>query len=518
MATGAKSVPGSRAYFALVLIVVCLSAAQSAFAANLRQMRAAVFKILVTSSEPDFGAPWRKSEPNSSNGTGFYIGNGRILTNAHVVANATYITVLRDGDSRPSPAVVRFVAHDADLALLELKDPSLLDALPAMRFGGLPKLRSTVATIGFPAGGEQISVTQGIVSRISYRRYVHHGSASHLLVQVDSAINPGNSGGPVVQGRLVVGVAFQSFSRAENTGYIIPVPVIQRFLKDVEDGRYDGHPQDGLGTIEWAMLNPDTAAYHGLEPGQGGSKISAVAPWAATAGKLQVGDIITALDGQKVGVDSKVDFQGERVDFRTIFDLKQLGEIATFDIVRDRQQLRIDVPVRAALPHHEPELVYAKHPQYFVWGGLVFARLSRSYLRSWGDRWFRDAPLILRFFDIYASFEPETQANADLIVLIKRLPDAVNTYATENLQGIVQEVDGEKITSLSQLVERIEQGQQEFVVIRFLGSNDPLVISRKLAQERNRSILSQYGVIPDRWLIRPELEDTLDRSPHLEAP
>jgi S1-C subfamily serine protease len=489
--------------------LLLLQAAGAAHAANLRQLRDGVFKILVTASEPDFGNPWRQQESSNSNGTGFYIGDGRILTNAHVVANATYIAVLRDGDSKPVPAHVKFIAHDADLALLELKDKAQLDNLRPMRFGGLPKLRSAVATIGFPTGGEQISVTEGIVSRISYRRYVHHGNASHLLVQVDSAINPGNSGGPVVQGRSVVGVAFQSFTRAENTGYIIPVPVIERFLKDVEDGRYDGHPQDGLGTMEWALLNPSTAAFHGLEEGEGGTKIAHVADWAPTAGKLQVGDIVLAIDGQKVGVDGKVDFQDERVDFRTIFDLKQHGEIAGFKIVRDGKRQSVDVPVTAAKPHHEPELLYAKHPRYFVWAGMVFSRLSRSFLRSWGERWYRDAPLILRFFDIYSSFEPETRGVGDLVVLLKRLPDAVNAYATENVHGIVREVDGEKIETLAELIERIETGTGEFVVIRFLGSNEPLVLSRRTGQERNGAIIAKYGVAPDRWLTGAELDGAI---------
>lgn len=480
-----------------------------AHAANLKQLRASVFKILVTASAPDFGDPWRTDEPANSNGTGFYIGDGRILTNAHVVANATYIAVLRDGDAAPVPAYVRFVGHDCDLAVLELKDKSILSGLQPMAFGGLPKLRSQVATIGFPTGGEQVSITEGIVSRISYRRYVHHGNASHLLVQVDSAINPGNSGGPVVQGRLVVGVAFQSFTRAENTGYIIPVPVIARFLKDIEDGRYDGHPQDGLGTMEWALLNPSTAAFHGLQESDGGTKISAVADWASTAKRLQVGDIILTIDGRKVGVDGKVEFQDERVDFRTIYDLKQHGEVAVFEIVRDGNRQKVEVPITASAAHHEPELVYAKHPQYYVWAGLVFTRLSRSLLRTWGERWYREAPLLLRFFDIYASFESPTRNVSDLIVLLKRLPDPVNAYVTENMLGIVAEVDGEKIRTLPQLIDRVENGKSDFLTIKFIGSHEPIVLSRQVAAARNQEILTKYGVTPDRWLTGPEVDGAI---------
>ncbi len=486
--------------------------AGTAQAASLADLRSSVFKIQVTSTEPNFTDPWKKVPPSSSSGTGFYIGDGHILTNAHVIANASFITVLRDGDSRPLPAFVKFVAHDADLAMLELPDAKVLSDLTPMRFGSLPKLRSPVATIGFPMGGEQLSITEGVVSRVSYRRYVHDGFARHLLVQVDSAINPGNSGGPVVQGRMVVGVAFQSLTQADNTGYIIPTPVIKRFLKDVEDGHYDGHPDDGLTTIEWTMLNPSTAAFHGLTPDAGGIKIAHVAPWAATSPELKEGDIILEIDGQTVGVDGKVNFQGERVDFRTVFDLKQIGDVVLFKIARAGVSQKIEVKVDKVRPHSEPEYIYAKHSKYLVHGGLVFTALSRSYLRSWGERWYKDAPLLLRFLDSYSRFEEETRDSADIIVLAKRLPDAVNAYATTNLYGVVTAVDGKIVHSLAELASALEDGKDPFEVIDFMGAPEPIVLARDKVKARNVAINTKYGVIPDRWLAGPEDDGAIGKE------
>ncbi len=483
-----------------------------AFGASLSELRQAVFKIQVMSSDPNFTDPWKKQPPTSSSGTGFYIGDRRILTNAHVIANATFITVLRDGDSQPQPAYVKFVAHDADLAMLELRDGKVLDGLAPMRFGSLPKLRSPVSTIGFPMGGEQISVTEGVVSRVSYRRYVHDGSARHLLVQVDSAINPGNSGGPVVQGRTVVGVAFQSLTQADNTGYIIPTPVINRFLKDIEDGQYDGHPDDGLTTSDGAMLNPSTSAFHGLPPEQGGVKIAHVARWATTYGPLKDGDIILELAGQAIGDDGKVQFQGERVDFCTVFDLRQIGDVVPMKIVRDGSAQTVDVKVGKAKPHAEPEYIYAKHAKYFVHAGLVFTALNRSYLRTWGERWYKEAPLLLRFLDSYARYEPDTEADGDIMVLAKRLPDAVNAYATGNVFGVVKAVDGKQVNSFPELIQALEHGTGVFEVIDFMGSVDPLVLSRNAVQARNDAINKKYGVVPDRWLTGPENDGAIGKG------
>ena len=66
-------------------------------------------------------------------------------------------------------------------------------------------------------GGDNISVTKGVVSRVELTQYVH--GASHLMaIQIDAAINPGNSGGPTIMNEKVAGVAFQNLSGAENIG------------------------------------------------------------------------------------------------------------------------------------------------------------------------------------------------------------------------------------------------------------------------------------------------------------
>ena len=475
-------------------------------------VRRSVFKIHTNASEPSMLEPWKVQGASASSGTGFYIGGGRILTNAHVVAHASFVTVQRDGDSRPVPARVKFIAHDCDLALLEPVEPALLNQVPALALGSVPKLRSPVSTIGYPLGGEQLSITDGIVSRVSYQRYAHHGSARHLLVQVDSAINPGNSGGPVVQGHLVVGVAFQSYTQAENTGYIIPTPVIRRFLRDVENDHYEGHPDDGLTTTNWAMLNPSTMAFHDLTADHGGVKIAHVASWAPTAKLLEPGDIILAIDGQPIGVDGKVNFEGERVDFRAIFDLKLMGDKASFRISRGGMIQTVVVPIEPAGRHVAPEHVFSHHTRYIVWGGLVFTSLSHSLVRSFGDRWWRDAPLLLRYLEYYSRFEPDVAKSAEILVLAKRLPDAVNTYATANSFGVVRAVGERPITRLEDLIAALETDTGEFAVIHFMGSDDPLVLSRAAVKERNAVINKKYGVEPDRWLKGKEDDGALSAS------
>jgi len=88
------------------------------------------------------------------------------MTNAHVVSWDRQILVKRYQDPRQYIATVEFIAHDCDLAILRVEDERFFEGLEPLEFGELPKVRSTVVTYGYPAGGEQISYTRGVVSRI----------------------------------------------------------------------------------------------------------------------------------------------------------------------------------------------------------------------------------------------------------------------------------------------------------------------------------------------------------------
>lgn len=506
---------GNRRVAALA-VGVCVAIAPMAWGkrAGVDEIRRSVYKIRLVSEEPDFQTPWNARAASTSYGTGFFIGDRRILTNAHVVSNARYLTVQRDGEPRATPARVLFVAHDADLALLTTDGKDDFKGLKALDFGELPRLRSPVSAIGYPLGGEQMSITEGIVSRVDFRVYVHSGVRQHLLVQVDSAINPGNSGGPVIQGEKVVGVAFQSFAAAESTGYIIPVPVVRRFLKDIEDGRYDGHPDDGLTVLADVMSNPHTARFHGLAPTEGGVKVASVAAYAPTHELILPGDIIVAVDGSSIGVDGRVSFQGERVEAGAIFDLKQMGEKVDFTVVRGDERRVITVPVAPSRVAYQPATVFGRHPRYFVYAGLVFESMSRSLLMSFGRQWYRTAPVALRYLHNYAAFDEEWRDAEDVVVLIEVLRHDVNTYAEPQVNGVVATIDGKTVRSLEQARSLLEGDGSEFQVITFAGSSaNPVVLSRKDARAAHESILKQYSVSPSAWMSREEaLPDAVTRE------
>jgi S1-C subfamily serine protease len=125
-----------------------------------------VVRIFATTQAPDFECPWQAQAPEACTGSGVVVGDRHILTGAHVVANGTFLQVQRLSEPDKVTARVRSVCHDADLALLEVDDPSFTEGIAAPAIGDLPGFSDRVSVVGFPIGGEEISVTEGVVSRL----------------------------------------------------------------------------------------------------------------------------------------------------------------------------------------------------------------------------------------------------------------------------------------------------------------------------------------------------------------
>ena len=237
------------------------------------------------------------------------------MTNAHVVSNSRYLTVERDGDPNKYRARVLFVAHDCDLALITVTAPEFFKNMVPLKFGGIPALESTVSAYGYPIGGERMSVTTGIVSRIDFQLYTHSSIDQHLAIQISAQINPGNSGGPVMQNGKVVGVAFQGYSGdvAQGVAYMIPTPVINRFLKDISNGHYDKYVD--LGMTYSKLQNPAQRRFLGLKDDDRGVLVSSVVEAGPSEWILHPGDVLLSIDDHPIASDAIVELEGERAEF-----------------------------------------------------------------------------------------------------------------------------------------------------------------------------------------------------------
>src|SRR5580692_2812258 len=345
-------------------------------------IRKSLVRITSTSQEQDYKVPWNPGSMTVGVGAGFVIDGNRILTNAHVVSNARFIVVEKEDDPERYPAVVQFVGHDCDLAVLRVLDKGFFQNTRPLGFGGIPTIESPVSVYGYPIGGDRLSVTRGIISRIDFQTYTHSAIDSHLAVQLDAAINPGNSGGPVMQDGKVVGVAFQGFSGdvAQNVGYMIPTPVIQHFLDDIKDGYYDRYMDLSIGIQN--TLNPAMRKALGLQDDDKGVMVSSVQSAGVCAGRLEVGDVLLAIDGHEIASDGMLELDGERVIMSEVAERKFLGDSVKFNLLRDNKPMEIVVKFERAFPYTMQAAAYDTQPAYVLFAGLLFQPLSRNLLAA----------------------------------------------------------------------------------------------------------------------------------------
>lgn len=450
------------------------------------QIEDAIVKIYVAYKKYDYFEPWNVSV-NRSVGSGVVIDGQRILTNAHVVANRTFIEVRRYGETKRYEARVEVVSHQSDLALLTIDDPAFFAGITPLEFGELPVMQQKVSLYGYPAGGTQLSITDGVASRVEHFRYVHSGE-NFLGIQVDAAINPGNSGGPAVSEGKVIGIVMQHLPRAQSIGYLVPTPVIRHFLDDIEDGTYDGFPAIGLVTED--LENPAIREFYGLDANQSGQLITYVT-YNEAPGGLQVGDIITGIDGHAIENDGTVNYRGnDFTTFKYYIDLHQMGETVLFDVIRDCQRITIPIPLK----HRIDELLLVKiqkydtMPTYLIYGGYLFSPLTRNLL-SQG----KNMPMRLRKFTrLWPSEEHQ-----GVVVMVKVLADETNRGNHGLTLWPVETFNGEKVLSFEQFYTMVEEATTPYIVLRD-DDGFTVVIDRNASDSHQTALLERYNIAEDR--------------------
>src|ERR1700722_6154121 len=453
-----------------------------------------VVKVFSTMRYPDPFKPWTKQAPNEVTGSGVVIEGRRILTNAHVVLYASQVQVQASAAGDKVPATVVAVAPGIDLAVLQLDDPTFFDTHPAVaRASKLPHIKDAVLAYGFPTGGNSLSITKGIVSRIEFVSYNY--PVSGLRIQVDAAINPGNSGGPAIAGDKMIGLAFSKLGGdTQNIGYIIPNEEVELFLKDIADGRYDGKPAmyDDLQTLE----NPALRAYLKLDKSVEGMVVHRPDKTDASY-PLKEWDVLT-----RIG-DTPIDNQGMikldkdlRVSFAYMIQHAAKDGKVPMTIVRAGKTLQIQLPVSAEHPTLVTDL-HGGYPSYFIYGPLVFSSATWQLLSSFENNagllrvlGAVKSPLVTRAFD------PPDAGTEELVVISSPFfPHKLSNGYSNPAGSVVYSINGVHPRSLKHLVAILRDLKDPFVTIEFdQKGNEALVFSRAAMLAATDEILTDNGV------------------------
>jgi len=439
------------------------------------EIKSSIVKIFTVSANPVFNQPWT-STIGQATGSGAIIDDDKILTNAHVVTHASFIEVLKNGDTKRYEAKILSICHECDLALITVKDKSFFQDTKKLPIGDLPKLEEKVDVYGFPEGGETLSVTSGVISRIEHQVYVHSGK-SLLAIQIDAPINPGNSGGPAISDGKIVGIVMQGKRRSQNIGYIIPTTQIKHYLKDVEDGKVDGYPF--LGVLVERMENPSIKEMFNLKDKKIGVLINKIIPNSPGDGKLKVDDIITKIDGYKIYSNARLEFRPkEFTSFSYAIDKHQLGDEVECEFIRDGKKQTI----KLKLDKTREELMLVKKnrflnkPPYFIYGGYVFVPGSLEYR------------VPVKYFDMFP-----TKDQKELVLLHRVLPSELTKGYDRIRNVIIQKVNGKKFKDLKEFVQIVENSKDKFTVFED-EYNYKVVLKREDVLKKQKEILKRYNI------------------------
>jgi len=465
-----------------------------------------VLQISSTFQTYDYAEPWSGAEIHYCHGSGSVVehdGRKYILTNAHVVENAVDLDVRFANDrARVYEATVfkKITGYQCDLALLEIDDAEFQEKAIPVELGDMVAMKQLIETVGFPMGGSEISISDGIVSRIEVRDYCMSG-LDMLQVQIDAAVNPGNSGGPVFSGDKQVGVAFQGYDR-QGLGFMIPMPIVKHFLTEVfSDKPYRGFPilPVEMQTLENAALRQ----YYGLVGKQMGVRIKSIDLLSDAYKKLKVDDVLIEIDGLPVSNRGTVDLPGigNVIDLVHVTHQKFIGDNVNLKVLRRNESTKKIETVALSveldcIPWDSTKVPVTEHdkmPTYFINSGVVFMPLTRNYLEDRGGDLdeFINADTGERISEV-AKKEPGEE-----YVIINTILNHKDTKGYDDVSDhIVKEVNGVKINNLNDLIGAMENNQEPFHIISS-GTRNKIIVPNMTRADHDK-LLKRYHINFDR--------------------
>jgi hypothetical protein len=355
----------------------------------------------------------------------------------------------------------------------------------------LPGAKDTVNVYGYPVGGKEQSVTEGIVSRIEYAGM--HYDVLGLRIQIDAALNPGNSGGPAVKDGQLVGLVFSKIKEGENIGYLIPVEEIQMFLKDIADGSYEGQPMI-RGVSFQTSENDALRGWLGIARDAEGVIVTRVRGRAPHF-PLKLHDLVTHIGEYPIDREGHVRVDGGlRLPAFYLIPRLAVDFKVEMTAVRRGETLKLQVPVAA---ESERLIRFEKHeyPRYFIYGPLVFTPVTQLFTRFIPPKLQNflveiGSPIVTRKTDL-AAFEGE-----ELVALAPPMfPHRITKGYDQRTFGVVSTVNDVPVRNLAHLVETLRDMQDEYVVFRFANLRaETLVFKRTEIEAATAEILGDNGI------------------------
>ena len=363
----------NRTLLLLCLLVAFSSTCLHAAGPSVRPLQRTEFSVVrvnSTNQTYDFFRPWSKKNPFLRHGLGAVLEGNRIIVTAELVSNHSFVELERAESGAKTSAKVVCVDYESNLALLEPTSEKFLDGLKPAELVQDAVAGDRVNVVQLESN-DALVTTPGPITTIEVGRYQLEGN-NFLLYRLSLPLQyrEGSFTTPVIKDGKLAGILMRYDPRAQSVD-VLPAPVIAHFLKDFEDGHYQGFPRAGM---EFAPTrDPQLRHYAKLPPTGGGVYVTDVAKGtpAADAG-LQPGDVVVELGGQPVDQDGNYDepLYG-KISLNHLITTKSFaGDKLAVKILRDGEPKDLEL----ALSHRAPQdfvsqpYVIDEPPRYFVVG------------------------------------------------------------------------------------------------------------------------------------------------------
>ncbi|KPK37141.1 MAG: hypothetical protein AMJ65_15310 [Phycisphaerae bacterium SG8_4] len=440
----------------------------------------------------DLSEPWKNRGLSRNWACGCAVGAYEVLTTAENVVNLAFAKALRYGQNEFVGAELLVVDYRSNLCLIRLDPNQLSKPLKPLTF-----------VAEYPKGAELDSYWLSADSRLFNgrghldRASVEMTRTSHgqrLRYVIANTSQRTGKGEVYCAGESPIGIACWS-SRDKEAG-LIPTETINGFLEAVRKGDYKGFGEVGFAISE--LLDPAMRSFLKMPASLGGGTyVADVYNLGTGSDVLKKGDVILRIDGH--GLDPHGRFEHDKygwLSFDHLITGKAVEESVLFDIWREGRKEKIRANVKnfkaseMLVPFHE----FDRQPEYVVTAGFVLQKLTREYMKEFGDDLAGEAPSHLYHYYRDLAFKP-TDERRDVVILSYVLPAPINLGYTGLGQIVVSKFNGMKIRSVADILEAQKLNpQSKYDVVEFELNSPSIVISREQLPAANQFVSSNYGI------------------------
>ena len=473
------------AHLTLALLLLCAPAAPAAPATA--DWESSLVYLEVTRNAYEVFQPWTpKARTVQKNG--LVIGSREILTTAEELSDRTLVRVQKGGRGKWWNAEVVWLDYHANLAILTAKDDTLWTGLkPAGFLAGKPP-KDGLQIVRWRNGNletRKAEFNQFLVedARLSFFQ--------HLQLEASTEMQAVGWAEPLVAGGKVVGLAT---GQGGNNARFLPASFIEPILAARKAGKYPGL---GFFPFTWQPAeNPSTFKFLKLPGDPRGALVIDVPATPKVEPNLKPRDLILQVDGFDVdnqGYYKDPDF-GQLIVENLGSRRKFAGDVVKMKVWRDGAQMNLD--------YHLPKLDYAvkllaeqtfdQAPDYLIAGGLILQPLNIPLLRGFGEDWKRRAPFRLAHY----AGEPPSAERTGLVVLTSVLPDPYVVGYQDSRFLVLDTINGQKISRLTDVQAALAQPQDGFHTIEFMRGDNlrRIVLDAEQMDAATKRILERYRI------------------------